>query len=349
MEAMTILVLEETESDLPHHQRILETIPGVRLALVADPSAAHKLSAENRFDLLVIDDGIADGGLAFLKQIHLVAGRRDVPVVLITAPGNKDVRRAAYEYGVYNVIEKPIDPATYLCVARNALSMVVMRRNDATAAAAVADQFNALQEQIEEREVQVIYSLLHAVNLVDEALSRRMARVASFAQKMAQRATVPHEDAKRLGVAARVYDIGMLAIAPNLRERRVELAGDDAARLLGAHTTRADEVFAKERSGLIDLAAVIARQHHERVDGRGYPDGLKGGSISVYAQMVGVAEVFTDAVTTGIGRSATPLSEPQALLYVERQTGTAFDPDVVEALRLVVTQPLRGATPGVPA
>jgi response regulator RpfG family c-di-GMP phosphodiesterase len=54
-------------------------------------------------------------------------------------------------------------------------------------------------------------------------------------------------------------------------------------------------------------------------------------------------------VTTGIGRSATPLSEPQALLYVERQTGTAFDPGVVEALRLVVTQPLRGATSGIPA
>jgi response regulator RpfG family c-di-GMP phosphodiesterase len=317
--------------------------------LVADPAAAQKLSAENRFDLIVIDDGIPDGGLAFLKQIHLQSGRRDVPVVLITAPGNKDVRRAAYEYGVYNVIEKPIDPPTYLCVARNALSLVAMRRNDATAAAAVADQYKVLQDQIEEREVQVIYSLLHAVNLVDEALSRRMARVASFAQKMAQRATVPSDDAKRLGVAARVYDIGMLAIAPNVRDRRIELAGDDAARLLGAHTTRAHEVFAKERTGLIDLAATIARQHHERLDGRGYPDGLKGSSISVYAQMVGVAETFTDAVTTGIGRSATPLSEAQALIYVERQTGTAFDPEVVEALRLVVTAPLRATLADAPA
>jgi two-component system response regulator RpfG len=349
MEAMTILVLEETESDLPHHQRILETIPGVRLALVADPAAAQKLYTENRFDLLVVDDGIPDGGLAFLKQIHLLSGRRDVPVVLITTPGNKDVRRAAYEYGVYNVIEKPIDPATYLCVSRNALSMVVMRRNDATAAAAVADQYKVLQDQIEEREVQVIYSVLHAANLADEALSRRMARVASFAQKMAQRAAVPHDEAKRLGVAARVYDIGMLAIAPNVRDRRLELAGDDAARLLGAHTTRAHEVFGKERSGLIDLAATIARQHHERFDGRGYPDGLKGSNISVYAQVVSVAEAFTDAVTTGVGRSPTPMPESQALLYVERQTGTAFDPEVVEALRLVVTAPLGGATAGAPA
>ena len=50
---------------------------------------------------------------------------------MLVANGDKEARRAAYEYGVYNVIEKPIDPASYLCIARNALSMQVMRRNDA--------------------------------------------------------------------------------------------------------------------------------------------------------------------------------------------------------------------------
>ncbi len=344
---MTILVLEETESDLPHHQRILDTIPGVRLALLADPAAAQKFYIENRIDLLVVDDVIPDGGLPFLKQLHLLSGRRDVPVVFITANADKETRRSAYEYGIYNVIEKPIDPATYLCVSRNALSTVVMRRNDAMAAAAVADQYKLLQGELEEREVQVIYSVLHAANLADEALSRRMARVAGFAQKMAIRATVPADEARRIGVAARVYDIGMLALTPAMRERRTELAGEDAARLLGAHTSRANEVFGKERTGLIDLAAVIARSHHERFDGRGYPDGLKGKDISIYAQVVSVAEAFTDAVTHGVGRAASPLSEPQALAFIERQTGTAFDPEVVEALRLVVTAPL-GAPVGSP-
>ena len=139
----------------------------------------------------------------------------------------------------------------------------------------------------------------------------------------------------------------MLALTPAMRERRTELAGEDAARLLGVHTSRANEVFGKERTGLIDLAAVIGRSHHERFDGRGYPDGLKGKDISVYAQVVSVAEAFTDAVAHGVGRAATPLSEPQALAYIERQTGTAFDPEVVEALRLVVTAPL-GAAAGLP-
>ena len=205
---MTILVLEETESDLPHHQRILDTIPGVRLALLADPAAAQQLYIENRIDLLVVDDVIADGGLPFLKQLHLLSGRRDVPVILITANGDKETRRSAYEYGIYNVIEKPIDPATYLCVSRNALSMVVMRRNDAIAAAEIADQYKLLQGELEVQAVQVIYSVLHAANLADEGLSRRMARVAGFAQKMAIRAAVPADEARRLGVAARATTSG---------------------------------------------------------------------------------------------------------------------------------------------
>jgi len=340
MDPMTILVLEDTEADLPHQQRILDTIPGVRLALHADPAAAHKFFVEQKIDVLVIDDAIADGGLPFLKQLHLLSGRRDAPVVLIVNNGDKDHRRSAYEYGVYNVIEKPIDPVSFLCVVRNALSMVVMRRNDATATQAVADQYKLLQDQMEERQVQVIYSVLHAANLVDEPLSRRMVKVAGFAQKMATRAGMPVDEAKRLGVAARVYDIGMLAIPAAVRDKRLDYALEDAARLLGPHVARANEVFGKERTGIIELAAIIARSHHERFDGRGYPDGLKGTDISIYAQLVSVAEAFIDAVTIGIRGSSNPLSEVQALAVIERQTGTAYDPEVVEALRLVVTSPL---------
>jgi putative two-component system response regulator len=343
MDLMQILVLEETESDLPHHQRIL-AIPNVRLGLYADPAAAAKAYVDGKFDVVVVDDGIPDGGLAFFKQIHLLSGRRDAPAILLVANGDKDARRAAYEYGVYNVIEKPIDPASYLCIVRNALSMQVMRRNDGVAVAAMVEKYKGLEAQVEEREVQVIYGLLHAANLADSALSRRMVKVAGIASKIAHRAGgIPHEDARRFGLAARIYDIGMLALPPNVRERRAELIGPDAARLLGPHVARAHEVFPKERSGLIELAATIARQHHERFDGRGYPDGLERHDISIYAQLVAIAETFNDATTSGVvgpaGRS-TPLSDYQALAFIDRQSGTTFDPEVIEGLRLVVESPL---------
>ena len=185
-----------------------------------------------------------------------------------------------------------------------------------------------------------------AANLVDPALSRRMVKVAGIASKIAHRATaIGHDDARRFGIAARVYDIGMLAIPAQLRERRLELSGPDAGRLLGPHVARATDVFAKERSGLIELAAIIARQHHERFDGRGYPDGLEKHDISIYAQLVAVAETFNDMTTVGpytVGGRATPLSEKQALAYIDRQSGTAFDPEVVEGLRLVVESPAIG-------
>ena len=94
MDVMTILVLEETEADLGHHQRILETIPGVRLGLFADPAAASKIYVDQKIDVLVVDDGILDGGLAFLKQVHVLSGRRDVPVVL-HVPSQIDRRHRA--------------------------------------------------------------------------------------------------------------------------------------------------------------------------------------------------------------------------------------------------------------
>jgi putative two-component system response regulator len=345
MDVMTILVLEETESDLVHHQRILETIPNVRLGLFSDPTLAQKAYIDATIDVLVVDNDIMEGGVPWLKQLHLLSGRRDVPTILLYANGDKDARRAGYEYGLYNAIEKPIDPASYLCIARNALSMQVTRRNDANTVTGIIEQMKAVQAQVEEREVQTIYGLLHAANLVDPALSRRMVKVAGIASKIAFRASViSNEDARRFGIAARVYDIGMLALPGTLRERRLELGGDDAKRLLGPHAEKSDDVFAKDRSGIIELAAVIARQHHERFDGRGYPDGLERHDISIYAQLVAVAEMFHDMTTTGPflpgGARSAPLSEPQALAYIDRQSGTAFDPEVVEGLRLVVESPL---------
>jgi putative two-component system response regulator len=348
MDVMTILVLEETEADLGHHQRILETIPGVRLGLFGDPAAASKVYVDQKIDVLVVDDGIPDGGLAFLKQVHLLSGRRDVPVILLVANGDKDVRRAAYEYGVYNVIEKPIDPASYLCIARNALSLQVMRRNDANNTTQVVEQMKTLAAQIEEREIQLIYGLLHTANLVDPNLSRRMVKVAGIAAKIAHRASaIGHDEARRFGIAARVYDIGMLALPGTVRERRAEIVAADTARLLGPHTERAGEVFPKERTGIVELAAVIARQHHERFDGRGYPDGLERHNISIYAQLVLVAETFSDAVTLGppgAGRT-TPLTEHAAMAYIDRQSGTTFDPEVVEGLRLMIESPIGEPVP----
>jgi putative two-component system response regulator len=351
MDVMTILVLEETEADLGHHQRILETIPGVRLGLFGDPAAASKIYVDQKIDVLVVDDGIPEGGIAFLKQVHLLSGRRDVPVILLVANGDKDVRRAAYEYGVYNVIEKPIDPASYLCIARNALSLQVMRRNDANNTTQIVEQMKTLATQLEEREVQMIYGLLHTANLVDPNLSRRMVKVAGIAAKIAHRASaIPKDDARRFGIAARVYDIGMLALPSALRDRRTDLMGPDAARLLGPHAARVSEVFPKERTGIIELAAVIARQHHERFDGRGYPDGLERHDISIYAQLVLVSETFNDVTTVGPPGSpgrATPLTETAALAYIDRQSGTTFDPEVVEGLRLLIESPI--GEPPVPA
>jgi putative two-component system response regulator len=226
-----------------------------------------------------------------------------------------------------------------------------MRRNDMLASQQVVEQMKVVQAQVEERETQTIYGLLHAANLVDPALSRRMVKVASVAAKIALRAdALGAEDARRFGIAARVYDIGMLALPANLRERRMELAGPDAGKLLGPHVQRANEVFAKERSGLIELAATIARQHHERFDGRGYPDGLAGHDISIYAQLVAVAEMFNDVVTTGPyvggGGRSQPLTEPQALAYIDRQSGTTFDPEVIDGLRRVIEAPM--AEPPIP-
>jgi response regulator RpfG family c-di-GMP phosphodiesterase len=340
---MNILVLESSEQDLAAHHKILETIPGTTVGCYNDPAVAMKPFVERKVDLAVIGDEIPGGGLAYIKHVHMETGKRDVPVVLIVANGNKEAQRAAYEYGFYNVIQKPIDPASYLCICRNALSMQVMRRQDAQNITLIADQYKALEGKFEEREIQVLKTLLHAVNLVDPTLSRRMVRVAALAEKIAHRTTLSHDEARRCGIAARVYDIGFLALPTAIREHRDDHLTLESATYLRPHVERAGEVFGKDATGIVALAATIARSHHERPDGRGYPDQLRSIDIPLAAHVVGCAEAYYDATTVGVpgaGRTHSVLGPAQALVYVERQTGTAFSTEVVEALKLTISSPL---------
>ena len=113
------------------------------------------------------------------------------------------------------------------------------------------------------------------------------------------RARSDHDDARRFGIAARIYDIGHAGSAGRSARTPRRIDGPDAARLLGPHVERSGEVFAKERTGLVELAAIIAHQHHERFDGRGYPEGIDKHDISIYAQLVAVAEMFNDVTTVG--------------------------------------------------
>lgn len=138
---------------------------------------------------------------------------------------------------------------------------------------------------------------------------------------------IPRPQLRDLGVGALLHDIGKAKISEEILNKPGMLA-DDEVEEIQAHTTIGFEILRKQQE-ISSLSAVIALEHHEKFNGNGYPKGLKGQDIHVYARIVAVADVY-DALTTD--RVYRPRYLPhEGIEFIIAGSGSHFDPEIVRA------------------
>ncbi|HEX7290336.1 MAG TPA: HD domain-containing phosphohydrolase [Conexibacter sp.] len=177
----------------------------------------------------------------------------------------------------------------------------------------------------------VLSGLLRTLDIRDPRAARHAAAVAAFARDIAREAGMSAEDQELAHTAGLLHDIGNFALSDRVFERGRVLTDEDwdAIRqhpVLGADMLR--------DLGLYGPVAEIVRAHHERVDGRGYPDRLKADAIPEIAKIIAVAEVYDTLTAHDTYR--TPVSSFQALTELRRVAGSQLDADYVEALARVL-------------
>ena len=207
-----------------------------------------------------------------------------------------------------------------------------------------AQTFPALVERLERSEQelvtaldqagpQVVVAVGHAIDHHNPLTYGHSSRVAALAEALARRSGYPPSDLERLRAIAFIHDIGTLSLDANapLHDGIVE---PDAAEAVRAHPVLGEELI--RQAPLPSEAAAAVRHHHERWDGKGYPDGLVGQAIPIEARLVALADAF-EALTAGRGQSA-PLLPSEALARIEAELQGAFDPDLVEVMRALVEE-----------
>jgi putative nucleotidyltransferase with HDIG domain len=177
----------------------------------------------------------------------------------------------------------------------------------------------------------VLSGLLRTLSIRDPRAARHAAAVAAFARDIAREAGMSDEEQELAHTAGLLHDIGNFALSDRVFERGRVLTDEDwdAIRqhpVLGADMLR--------DLGLYGPVAEIVRAHHERVDGRGYPDRLKADRIPELAKIIAVAEVYDTLTAADTYR--TPVSSFQALTELRRVAGSQLDADYVEALSRVL-------------
>ena len=177
----------------------------------------------------------------------------------------------------------------------------------------------------------VLSGLLRTLDARDGRAARHAAAVATFAHDIAREAGMGARDCELAHTAGLLHDIGRFALPDRLGDRDARLSPEDWEEI-GRHPEVGAALLAD--LGLYGPVAEIVAAHHERIDGRGYPNGLRGDAIPALARVVAVAEVYDTLTAPDTYR--TPISSFEALRELRRVAGTQLDPRYVEALAVLL-------------
>jgi len=188
-------------------------------------------------------------------------------------------------------------------------------------------------EQLRDQTRYTIEALARAVDERDPYTSKHSQRVAEYAEKIAERMHLPPNEIEAIVSAARIHDLGKIAVAERILFKRGTLEDDEWAMMRKHPVIGADIV---SRLPLYKAAKDIILYHHERYDGKGYPQGLRGEEIPLGARILGVADAFEAMTSERLYRPA--LSYEAAMAELKAGKGTQFDPAVVDALLAVLEE-----------
>jgi putative nucleotidyltransferase with HDIG domain len=182
-------------------------------------------------------------------------------------------------------------------------------------------------ESLRERSRAAMEGLAATVDARDAYTAGHSRRVRNISLAIGAELELPAEELEVLGQAALLHDIGKIAIPDAILLKPGGLAPEEW-KVMQTHAEEGARII--ERLGFVEPVVPVIRHHHERLDGSGYPDGLRGDEIPLLARIVHLADAFDSMVTTRVYRPRTDAAS--ALAEIRRATGSQFCPDVVAAL-----------------
>ena len=189
----------------------------------------------------------------------------------------------------------------------------------------IAARNDALEREVRDTELEIIQRLGSAVESRDEETGEHIDRITTLAHQLALAAGLDPDDAERLRRASAMHDVGKIAIPDRILRKPGPLTDDERA-IMQQHAEIGAELLSGSRSPLVQMAEVIARTHHERWDGTGYPAGLAGEAIPLAGRICAICDVFDALISPRAYKPAWPVEA--ALEEIRDQAGRHFDPEL---------------------
>jgi putative two-component system response regulator len=306
----TILVADDTESYRCLLSELLKA-QGYTVLSAADGDEALAVLRSESVDLALLDVMMPRRtGFAACRMIKADPKTRLIPVVLITGLNNLEDRIQGIECGADDFLSKPADRQELLARVRSLLKL------------------KEFTDELENAET-VLFSLALGVEAKDPYTEGHCQRLARYATALGKRLGLDEELQVALRRGGVLHDIGKIAVPEHILIKKGPLTPEERT-VMEKHPLTGERICAPLKS-LRNVLPII-RHHHERIDGSGYPDGLKGEQIPITARIITTVDIYDALTTDRPYRKAMPPSEALEQIHEETKRGW-WDADLVGELQ----------------
>jgi len=315
-----VLIVDDMKENVKIVNNILQSF-GYQTTTVCSGVDALKSVEEDSFDLILLDINMPEmSGITVCRYLKIDPKTASIPVIFLTADDDAETLTKAYKAGGTDYIKKPFHKAELIARVSTRISL----RNDE----------KNLQKTIEQRtqemyktQVELMYILGSVAEGHSKETTLHVQRVSKFSHLLAKLSGMSAEEASLLKNAASLHDIGKIAIPSNIVHKGGALTKAEFKEMK-KHASLGFNMLQNSSLPLFKAAKIVAKEHHEKYDGSGYPEGLKGEEIHIYGRIVALADVF-DALM--FKRSyKKEWSTEKTLAHIQRMSGKHFDPTLVK-------------------
>ncbi len=326
---MDVVIVDDTQINVTLMQALISKVDGCKPVCFTDSAAGLAWCIDREPDLVIVDYMMpAPDGIEFIRRLRATPGKADVPILMVTADHEKDVRYRALETGATDFLTKPIDRIEFLSRVRNMLAIRTSHLVLANRAAILADEVSKATAVIHQRERETIYRLARAAEFRDPETGAHIQRMAHYSTLIAGRLGWAEEALDMLLQAAPMHDVGKLGTPDHILLKPGRLTPEEFG-IMKKHTSIGWDILHGSSSPILQLAAEIALSHHEKFDGSGYPNGLRGDDIPLAGRIVAVADVFDALTSQRPYKNAWELA--RAIEFLEQGRDSHFDATCIDA------------------
>ena len=321
-----ILLVDDSRSSV---DMLVNALKGAyKLGVSLNGEDAVRFVRQNLPDLILLDI-IMPGtdGFAVCDSLKADPLTRDIPIIFITAMDDLSHKTKGFDAGAVDYITKPFDITEVRARVKTHLTLKL-------AGEALKNQNAILEETVRERtrelrkaQIEVIDRLGKAAEYRDQNTGTHINRMSKYCRLMGKALGLSREEYDLLDLAATMHDVGKIGVSDNILLKPGKLDNREWE-YMRSHTRIGEKLLSGGTSRLLELARIIAMTHHEKWDGTGYHQRLKGSEIPLVGRIACICDVFDALISRRPYKDPWPVDD--ALVEIKKGSGEFFDPDLVE-------------------